>query len=63
MTGRAFIKPARRGLVVRDPLTGALLPATGMPVPFTSHWRRQLAAGDVVIATRKRSRAKTTPET
>lgn len=61
MTRRAFIKPARQGLVVRDPLTGALLPAKGARVPMNTHWRRQLNSGDVVLATRKR-RPKSTSE-
>lgn len=44
------IKPAREGLVVRDPLTGAPLNAAGEIKSRDAHWLRRLAAGDVVEA-------------
>ena len=45
-----FIRPAREGLIVRDPLTLQPLPSDGADVPPSSYWRRRLAAGDVVAA-------------
>lgn len=41
------VKP-QQGLVVRDPDTRQPLPPEGADVPDTTHWRRRLAAGDVV---------------
>jgi hypothetical protein len=41
------VKP-KPGLVVRDPDTRQPLPSAGAEVPDTVHWRRRLAAGDVV---------------
>jgi hypothetical protein len=41
------VKPAE-GRQVRDPLTKALLPATGRDVPDNQFWRRRLRDGDVV---------------
>lgn len=41
-----FLKP-RRGLVVRDPDTAAVLPEGGARVPDSRYWRRRLASGDV----------------
>lgn len=44
-----YIKPAREGLIVRDPLTMKPLPEEGAHKPLTTAWRRYLKAGDVVI--------------
>lgn len=41
------VKP-KPGLLVRDPDTYQPLPREGAEVPDTPHWRRRLAAGDVV---------------
>ncbi len=41
------IRPADGGLV-RDPATLAPLPAEGVEVTLTPHWRRALDRGDVV---------------
>lgn len=43
-----FIKPARDGLIVRDPQTRTPLAAAGESKPRTSYWLRRLAEGDVV---------------
>lgn len=48
-----FVKPARPGLIVRQPEHGgAPIPEEGALVPPTTYWRRQLKVGDVVIAKR-----------
>lgn len=47
MAKYTYVKP-REGLTVRDPITYKALPSTGKKVLLTSHWRRRLAAGDVV---------------
>lgn len=44
------IKPARPGLLVRDPVSKRPLPDSGRDVPETSYWLRRLAAGDVIPA-------------
>jgi hypothetical protein len=36
------------GLLVRDPVTGEPLPASGREVPENDYWMRRLRAGDVV---------------
>lgn len=43
------VKPAREGLVIRDPHTKRPLPAEGARVPDNSFWNRRLADGDVVL--------------
>ena len=43
-----FIKPARPGLVIRDPQSGLPLPPDGKAVVPDAFWRRRLADGDVV---------------
>lgn len=47
MNNRIYIKPMD-GLLVIDPTTGRDMPAAGAWVPNNRHWRRMLAAGDVV---------------
>ncbi|WP_445157405.1 DUF2635 domain-containing protein [Halomonas sp. E14] len=49
MTKR-FIKPAREGLVVRQPLNGRPLPAEGAEVDWSGYWARRMADGSVVKA-------------
>lgn len=44
-----IVRPAP-GRLVRDPGTGAPLPAEGRPVPSNQYWHRRLAAGDVLPA-------------
>lgn len=44
-----FVKPARKGLVVRCPLTFVVVPEKGMEVPDSSYWIRRQNDGDVVI--------------
>ncbi len=46
-----FVKPARNGLIVRDPQTGKPLSAEGEQKPDTTYWRRRLRDGDVVAST------------
>lgn len=45
---RLSVRPAREGLVIRDPRTKRPLPAEGGEVPDTTYWRRRLRSGDVV---------------
>jgi hypothetical protein len=50
-----FVKPGiskgtGKPLVVRIPVTHALMPETGMEVPETAFWIRRLRDGDVVAA-------------
>lgn len=44
-----FIKP-RKGLLIRNPATKALLTKEGCEVPETLFWLRRLKCGDVQIA-------------
>jgi hypothetical protein len=43
------VKPGE-GLIVRDPVTLAELPAKGKSVPRNAYWLRRLADGDVIEA-------------
>lgn len=53
-----FVKPARPGLIIRQPERAAQpLPETGALVPPTAYWRRRLNDGDIVIAKRPKSEA------
>ena len=45
---KLFLKPAREGLVVRDPANGRPLPPEGEAVAPSSYWDRRLADDDVV---------------
>jgi hypothetical protein len=49
----AFVKP-REGLIVRYPISKAVLPVNGIIVPLAgkegTYWKRRLACGDVYIA-------------
>lgn len=42
------VKPARPGLIIRDPHTRRALPDEGGDVPETSFWLRRLRDGDVI---------------
>lgn len=42
------IKPARAGLIVRDPVTCEPLPAEGAEKPRDQYWLRRLRDGDVI---------------
>jgi hypothetical protein len=46
-----FLKPARPGLIVRDPETGAALAAGGETKPRNSYWIRRINDGDAVEVT------------
>lgn len=50
-TKTLFLKPAE-GLLVRDPVTRKPLDPAGEDKPDTLYWRRVLARGDAVRATR-----------
>ncbi len=43
-----FVKPARAGLIVRDPITLRPLPETGAEVPETSYWLLHMRDGAIV---------------
>lgn len=43
-----FIRPAKPGLIVRDPQTKQRLPAEGKEVPPLTYWFRRLRDGDVL---------------
>lgn len=47
-----FIKPAKDGLIVRDPITTRPLDAEGESKPRNKHWLRRLKDKDVVEAKR-----------
>lgn len=57
MSNRIFIKP-KTGLLVRHPETRKAINPEGEWVIDSPQWRRYLRAGDVVIATEKKSAAK-----
>lgn len=51
MADQIFIRPAREGLIVRDPISKQALPAAGRWVSaHTMYWRRRVLCGDVVVA-------------
>lgn len=39
----------KKGLIVRDPITKAPLPESGMPKPYNKYWRRRVNCGDAMI--------------
>ncbi len=47
---KRYIKPAREGLVVRQPQNGRPLPAEGAWVDWSGHWARRKAEGSIVEA-------------
>lgn len=48
MSEQVYVRPAQAGLLVPAP-AGGTLPAEGAWVPLTSHWRRAISRGDVVV--------------
>jgi hypothetical protein len=48
-----FLKP-REGLLVRDPLTKAIIPAAGSNLPWIGpsgrYWRRRVSCGDMILS-------------
>lgn len=45
------VKPAREGLVVRNPQNGFQpLPAEGQNVEWSTHWARLLRDGDIIVS-------------
>mgnify|MGYP001466192946 CR=1 FL=1 len=46
---RVFLKPARDGLLIRDPNNRTTLPAEGAEVNLTRYYQRRINDGDVVI--------------
>ncbi len=51
MSDTIFVKPARAGLVVRDPATRQKLAADGESKRRTPYWLRRIADGDVKVVT------------
>lgn len=47
---RITIRPARAGLVLRDPDTRLAIPEQGVEVTLTPYWRRRVEQGDAQIA-------------
>lgn len=43
-----YLKPARAGDIIRDPISGTPLAAEGEAKPRNPHWLRRLARGEVV---------------
>lgn len=55
---RATLKPARPDLIVRHPgARGRPLAPEGEEVELSTHWRRRLRVGDVVIVTPAKGKA------
>ena len=54
---KKFVKPARKGLVVRRPDNGRALPEDGDWVNWNSYWMRRKADGSVVEAKPQKKRA------
>lgn len=61
---KEFIKPAKPGLIVRDPATGTPLPEEGAEKELTSYWLRRKRDGDVVAVNKpKKQPAKKSAKT
>lgn len=43
------VKPAKEGLIVRDPETKRPLPADGKMVRMSAYWIRRKIAGEIII--------------
>jgi len=52
MARNEFLKPARPGLLIRDPRTMEPLPEGGAEVAMTPYWLRRIIDGDVTVAKR-----------
>lgn len=62
MNKKIFLKPNKPGLIVRNPINGLPLPASGLTVELNSYWRRRLRDGDVVeLRQPKQLKQKTKP--
>lgn len=46
-----FLKPAREGDIIRDPVSGRIMAADGETKPRNTHWLRRMERGEVVDAT------------
>ncbi|CCP02968.1 Mu-like prophage FluMu protein [Erwinia amylovora Ea644] len=55
-----FVKPVP-GRIVRDPVKGTPLPASGENVPDSAFWHRRLKDGDVVQAKEEQPAPKASP--
>jgi hypothetical protein len=53
---KAFLKP-KKGLLVRDPVTGRALPAEGAEKPLSPYWLRRIKDGSVIRMAAKAKRA------
>ena len=49
MEKKILIKPAKSGLVIRDPQTFEKLPPEGKKLTVTTYWRRRKAEGSVIF--------------
>lgn len=54
---KRFVKPARKGLVVRRPGNGRALPDEGDWVTWNAYWMRRKREGSVVEAKPQKKRA------
>lgn len=50
LSSAAQLRTKQRVLIVRDPITGRVLPEDGEYKPLTTYWLRRLRCGDVVKA-------------
>lgn len=49
MSDTLKLRPGRPGLLVHDPVTGAVLPPEGALCPANQYWLRRVACGDAVV--------------
>ncbi|EPY00882.1 DUF2635 domain-containing protein [Magnetospirillum fulvum] len=45
------LKPAREGDIIRDPISGRVMPPEGETKPRNPHWLRRLGRGEVIETT------------
>lgn len=57
METKAFLKPAKAGARLRDPVDGSYLAAEGELKELTHYWRTLLFHGDVVEVSPKKEKA------
>jgi len=61
MEGVRFLKPAHKGLMVRDPVTKTALSDKGEFKPWVGregiYWRRRVKDGSAIITTKKEEKA------
>lgn len=53
MAKRIKVKPAYKGLIVRDPISKNILPESGDLRSMTSYWRRRIMDGSVIVVEEK----------